>query len=105
MNTKILPIIAIAASMSAPLFAHAQSNVPATRASVRAELIQLENAGYRPETDRLNYPVNLQNAERRLQNTQAQSSGSSTSGSTASGVRQSDKSGDWNPNPVDYSHS
>ncbi|WP_347558612.1 DUF4148 domain-containing protein [Robbsia sp. KACC 23696] len=100
MKTKILPIIAIAASLSAPLFAHAQSsNAPATRASVRNELIQLENAGYRPDTDRVNYPVNLQNAERRVQ--QSQSSGSSTSGSGASGVSHSADQGNWNPNPVD----
>ena len=99
MNTKILPIIAIAASLSAPLFAHAQSNAPVTRASVRAELIQLEQAGYRPETDRVNYPANIQNAERRVW--QDQSSGSSTAGSSASGSRHTTDGGNWNPNPVD----
>ncbi|WP_347558613.1 DUF4148 domain-containing protein [Robbsia sp. KACC 23696] len=100
MKTKILPIIAIAASLSAPLFAHAQSSdAPVTRASVRAELIQLEQAGYRPANASPNYPADLQNAERRVQ--QAQSSGSSTSGSSASGVRHSASQGDWNPNPVD----
>jgi hypothetical protein len=103
MNTKILPIIAIAASLSAPIFAHAQSNVPATRASVRAELIQLENAGYRPETDRIDYPLNLQKAERRV--SQEQSDGSSAAGSSAAGVRHSADTGSWNPNPVDYNHS
>jgi len=99
MKTKILPIIAIAASLSAPLFAHAQSNAPATRASVRAELIQLEKAGYQPDSDQVNYPVNLQNAERRI--SQDQSSGSSTAGSSASGTRHSADAGSWNPNPVD----
>ncbi|WP_347558614.1 DUF4148 domain-containing protein [Robbsia sp. KACC 23696] len=103
MNTKILPIIAIAASLSAPIFAHAQSNVPATRASVRAELIQLENAGYRPEADRLDYPLNLQKAERRV--SQEKSAGSSAAGSSSAGVRGSADTGSWNPNPVDYNHS
>ena len=103
MNTKILPILAIAASLSAPLFAHAQSNAPATRASVRAELIQLEQAGYRPESDRVDYPLNLQKAERRV--SAEQSSGASTGGSAASGVRHSADTGSWNPNPVDYNHS
>jgi hypothetical protein len=99
MKTKILPIIAIAAWLSAPLFAHAQSNAPATRASVRAELIQLEKAGYHPELDRVNYPSNIQNAERRI--SQDQSSGASTAGSSASGARRSVDNGNWNPNPVD----
>ena len=99
MKTKFLPILAIAASLSAPLFAHAQSNAPVTRASVRGELIQLEKAGYQPSSDGVNYPVNLQNAERRV--SQGQSSGSSTAGSSASGAGHSADVGSWNPNPVD----
>jgi len=100
MKTKILPLIAIAASLSAPLFAHAQSsNAPVTRASVRADLMQLEQAGYRPSAVSANYPVDLQNAERRVQ--QQQSSGSSTSGSSASGASHSVSDSGWNPNPVD----
>ncbi|MBS2132279.1 DUF4148 domain-containing protein (plasmid) [Burkholderia thailandensis] len=59
---------AIAASLLAiPAMTFAQqSNGPVTRAQVRAELIQLEQAGYRPGLSDPTYPANIQAAEARL---------------------------------------
>ena len=44
----------------------AQSNQPLTRAQVTSELVQLEEAGFRP-TDWLHYPQNLQEAQARVE--------------------------------------
>lgn len=43
----------------------AQSNQPLTRAQVTSELVQLEEAGFRP-TDWLRYPQNIQEAQARV---------------------------------------
>lgn len=90
MKTKLISTFALAAALAAPTFAFAQSaNGPVTRASVRAQLVQLEQAGYNPSANQANYPANIQAAERRvsLQNAAAaNSSGSSTSGSSQSGA-------------------
>ncbi|BAN23244.1 putative uncharacterized protein [Caballeronia insecticola] len=52
--------------MSTPLAAFAQSSLPASRAEVRAELVQLEKAGYSPAAEDASYPANLQAAEARV---------------------------------------
>ena len=61
--------------MAAPVVSFAQSNQqPLTRAQVRAELVQLEKAGYNPN-DWMNYPENIQAAQAKIaaaQNTGAQ---------------------------------
>jgi hypothetical protein len=44
----------------------AQSNQPLTRAQVTSELVQLEEAGFRP-TDWLHYPQNIQEAQARVE--------------------------------------
>ncbi|WP_048987252.1 DUF4148 domain-containing protein [Burkholderia cenocepacia] len=93
---KSLIYAAVAASaLAVPLMSFAQqSNGPVTRAQVRAELIQLEQAGYRP--GRANdpyYPADIQAAEARVhaQNSAARGSntgyGSSMSGGAESGSR------------------
>jgi hypothetical protein len=86
MNTKIISAIALSAILAAPTFAFAQTaNAPVTRASIRAELASLEQAGYNPGINDVNYPQNLQAAERRVQAENASSFGGSVSGSAASG--------------------
>ncbi|MBM2656359.1 DUF4148 domain-containing protein [Burkholderia diffusa] len=45
----------------------AQTVAPLTRAQVRAELTNLERAGYNPIPDDVEYPARLQKAEARLQ--------------------------------------
>jgi Domain of unknown function (DUF4148) len=46
----------------APTLAVAQTSEPLTRAQVRAELVQLEKAGFNPGDNALYYPRNVQAA-------------------------------------------
>lgn len=91
MFKSIIPAVVIASALAAPAFAFAQSsdNAPVTRAEVKAQLAQLEKAGYNPSSDQINYPQNIQAAQARVnaQNGEATSYGPSTSGSSAMGVR------------------
>ncbi|MEM5425985.1 MULTISPECIES: DUF4148 domain-containing protein [Paraburkholderia] len=78
-------ILTIAA---APVLSLAQSNGPVTTEQVRAELVQLEQAGYHVgDGDNASYPADIQAAEARVA---AQNGGSSyggmVSGSSASGA-------------------
>ena len=68
----------IAAALVAPVASFAQSSQPVTRAQVRAELVQLEKAGYNPIGDQVNYPANIQAAQARVdaQNGTAQAANS-----------------------------
>jgi hypothetical protein len=82
---SLIEAAVIAALISAPLAAFAQSNQPVTRAQVRSELIQLEKAGYNPSLANADdYPANIQAAEARVA---AQNSGygSATDGSSQAG--------------------
>jgi hypothetical protein len=91
MNVRVwVQAISIAAALAAPVVSFAQSNGPVTRAQVRNELVQLEKAGYRPgEGDQTNYPEQLQQAEARVAQSAAASSGFGgvADGSSASGSR------------------
>lgn len=86
---KSLLYTAIAASLLAiPVVSSAQqSNGPVTRAQVRAELIQLEKAGYNPGIRDPNYPEDIQAAQARVAAAQAQTSsyGPSVNGTSQSG--------------------
>ncbi|MFM0074618.1 DUF4148 domain-containing protein [Paraburkholderia sediminicola] len=87
---SLIEAVVIAALITAPLAAFAQSNQPVTRAQVRAELVQLEKAGYNPALSNADdYPANIQAAEARVaaQNGVAQTSGygSATNGSSQAG--------------------
>ncbi|CAE6746559.1 DUF4148 domain-containing protein [Paraburkholderia nemoris] len=66
-------MVLIAALIAAPVASFAQSSQPVSRAQVRAELAQLEKAGYDPH-DWLHYPENIQAAEAKVaaQNAAAQ---------------------------------
>jgi hypothetical protein len=93
----------IAALISAPLAAFAQTSQPVTRAQVREELVQLHNVGYSPLDDRNSYPVHIEAAEARLaaQNTaSAQESGygAASNGSSQAGVR------DVRTNGITFAH-
>ena len=86
---KSLLYTAIAASILAiPVVSFAQqSNAPVTRAQVRAELIQIEQAGYKPGRRNPNYPEDVQAAQARVAAAQAQTSsyGPAVNGSSQSG--------------------
>ncbi|XUW87344.1 DUF4148 domain-containing protein [Burkholderia sp. M6-3] len=78
----------VAAAVALPSISFAQSNQPLTRAEVRAQLVELQSAGYNPASDQTQYPKNIQAAEARVdaqKNVLASSYGSSTYGSSASG--------------------
>jgi hypothetical protein len=94
---SIIKAIAIAAVLAAPVASFAQSNdQPATRADVRNQLIQLEQAGYNPGTSNdPNYPADVQAAESRVQSqnpavaqTQEPVADTSGYGGTANGSSQ-----------------
>jgi hypothetical protein len=66
---KKFACLALAAcALASPVLAFAQSATgPLTRAQVRAELIELERAGYRPSTaDDATYPEDIQAAEAKV---------------------------------------
>ncbi|WP_082710215.1 DUF4148 domain-containing protein [Burkholderia sp. TSV86] len=66
MKTLIYAITA-ACAVGASFSAIAQSNEPVTRAQVRAELVQLEKAGYHPGVSSPYYPADIQAAQARVQ--------------------------------------
>jgi hypothetical protein len=89
---SLIKAVAIAAVFAIPAVSFAQTNQPVTRAEVRAQLVQLEQAGYNPSTaNDENYPVNIQAAEARVaaKNGQTDTSGygSAANGSVQSGQR------------------
>lgn len=82
-------VIAVAV-LSAPLVSFAQSSAPVSRADVRAELVQVEKAGYSPAAEDATYPAKLQAAEARvadvrLAQAQAEGYGASTGAASQSG--------------------
>ncbi|QGZ59174.1 DUF4148 domain-containing protein [Paraburkholderia acidiphila] len=83
---KALKLLALAALAAAPVLSFAQSNEPVTRAQVRAELVQLQKAGYNPAADETQYPNNIQAALSRVEASQvAQQAASSSYGGVAGG--------------------
>lgn len=74
-------------ALSLPVAAIAQSSTPLTRAQVRQQVIDIENAGYNPSTsDSTAYPENIQAAQKRLEGLKANSGyGGIAAGTTLSG--------------------
>ncbi|WP_233852194.1 DUF4148 domain-containing protein [Paraburkholderia sp. HD33-4] len=85
---KLIKSLIVAAVVAVPAVSFAQSNAALTRAQVRAELIQLEKAGYNPAADYDTYPQNIQAAEARVsaQNGAAAAYGGSANGASAAGA-------------------
>jgi hypothetical protein len=87
---SLIKAVAIALVVAAPVASFAQSNQPLTRAEVRAQLVQLEKAGYSPSaSDNSTYPAQIQAAEAKVaaQNAAASDEGGVVSGSSQSGAR------------------
>jgi hypothetical protein len=90
---KNLIAAALAATvLAAPALSFAQAEQqPVTRAQVRAELVQLEKAGYRPGLSSPYYPADLQAAQARVaeQNGAAEATayGAPSNGTTQAGTR------------------
>jgi hypothetical protein len=83
---KFIPAAVVAAAFAIPAVSFAQQAQPLTRAQVRAELIQLEQAGYSPTNDDVNYPQNLQAAEQRVEQQRLANSNTSGYGAPAAGT-------------------
>ena len=86
---KSIQAVVVAAALATPFGAFAQhSNAPVTRAEVRAELVQLERAGYDPaKQDNASYPADIQAAEGRIatRNATTEGMGGVTDGAVQSG--------------------
>jgi hypothetical protein len=101
---SLIQVAVVAAVLAAPIASFAQSNAPLTRAQVRAELVQLEKAGYNQASrNDATYPAEIQAAEARVaaENGTANSYGGVASGSSNSGGRAAVSAADWN---AMYSH-
>jgi hypothetical protein len=92
MNKALVSAFIVASALIAPAFASAQTNEPLTRTEVKAQLVQLEAAGYKPSSDHTTYPRDIQAAEARVaaQNEATTSYGGSVSGTSESGARTTD---------------
>lgn len=90
MFRSLFPVVAITAMLAAPAVSFAQqSDQPVTRAQVRAELVELEKAGYNPaHGEDPSYPADIQAAEAKVaaQKASANSYGGSTGGTSATGT-------------------
>ncbi|WP_144145151.1 DUF4148 domain-containing protein [Paraburkholderia sp. BCC1884] len=102
---SLIQAVVVAAALVAPVLSFAQqSDAPKlTRAQVRAELVQLEQAGFRPgDGDNTSYPDKIQAAEAKVA---ARNGASSGYGGVVAGSSQSGSRGvsaaDWN---AMYSH-
>ncbi|WP_028216585.1 DUF4148 domain-containing protein [Paraburkholderia oxyphila] len=88
MKSAILAVTAASAlAVSLAAFAQSDTQAPITRAQVRAELQQLEQAGYTPSRgEDVNYPQDVQAAEARVAAHNGSTGyGGAVSGSSASG--------------------
>jgi hypothetical protein len=96
---SLIQAVAVAAALIVPVASFAQSNAPLTRAEVRAQLTQLEQAGFKPSAgDATAYPANIQAAEAKVAATNAVSSGygGSVGGASDAGRPAAVSKADWN---------
>jgi hypothetical protein len=96
---SLIQAAVVAAVLAAPIASFAQSNAPLTRAQVRAELVQLEKAGYNQASrNDATYPAEIQAAEARVaaENGAANGYGGVASDSSNSGGRAAVSAADWN---------
>jgi hypothetical protein len=63
---SLIQAVVVAAALAAPVAVFAQDNAPVTRAQVRAELVQLEQTGWRPGGADPQYPADIQAAEAKV---------------------------------------
>jgi hypothetical protein len=84
---KLISMAALALAVAAPVSSFAQSgNQPVTRAEVRAQIVQLERAGYNPGVVRdSSYPADIQAAQARVDAQQGY--GGAADGAAQSGAR------------------
>ena len=95
---SLIRVAAISAVLMVPVASFAQTNGPVTRAQVRAELVQLEKAGYHPgDGDQNTYPAPIQAAEAKVAAANESSSGyGSVANGTSNAARPLVSQADWN---------
>lgn len=89
MIKSFVPATLVVSALAFPTLAFAQDNPGLTRAEVRAQLIQVEQAGYNPSSHDVYYPADIQAAEARVaasNGSNERSYGPSTEGTSASGL-------------------
>jgi cytochrome c556 len=98
---SLIQAIVVAAALAAPVAVFAQASQPVTRAQVKAELAQLEKAGYHPGGEDPYYPADIEAAEAKV----AAQNGATAVGGVASGSSESGHAVALpaNPNSM-YSH-
>jgi hypothetical protein len=80
--------ILVAATLAVSATASFAQSQPLTRADVKAQLVQVERAGYNPGADHTTYPAEIQAADARVAAQNGQNSyGGVVNGSSASGDR------------------
>ncbi|WP_176053164.1 DUF4148 domain-containing protein [Paraburkholderia caribensis] len=84
---NLFQMVVLASALASPITVFAQSNQPVTRAQVRAELIEIEKAGYNPSRgEDPYYPADVQAAEAKLSAQRAATAvGGSSDGTSATG--------------------
>jgi hypothetical protein len=88
MKTSLVVAAALAAALAVPVTSFAQSTEGLTRAQVRNEMIQVEQAGYNPA--RMNprtFTTDIQTAQARVAQSNA-AYGAATDGSSQAGVEK-----------------
>jgi hypothetical protein len=87
---NLIQAVVVAAALAAPVAVFAQNTAPLTRAQVRAELIELEKAGYNPRsaktrtirtTSRPHKPASISNMLARAQGVDNSGVGNNAQGS------------------------
>jgi len=86
-----IKLFAAAALVAAPVLSFAQTHEGVTRAQVRAELVQLQEAGYSPASDQTQYPKNIEAALARIHQGDA---AARAYGGAQGGASQADARGD-----------
>lgn len=85
---KVIQSLLVAVAVTLPVLSFAQSSQPITRAEVRAQLVELEKAGYNPASDQTQYPQNILAAQARVDAAKGNTAyGSPAGGSAVSGAR------------------
>jgi hypothetical protein len=72
---QLVSAVVVAAAVAMPAISFAQQQQPLTRAEVRARLIELQEAGYSPTANDMNYPEDLLAAQARVDAEHANTSG------------------------------
>lgn len=95
----------VAGALATPVLSFAQeATAPMTRAEVQADLVRVEQAGYRPNTKDVYYPADIQAADARLAAQDATTHSDTSVGGVSIGSSQAGTPTNWVATPSIYSH-